>query len=108
MPCTPNTEVKKYLSTNDIAQMLSKHPSAVVRWILRGTLLSSGDRRKLQALRGPGGWLVTQEWLDSFLSDITADRMGQADSGQDNMIPTPVARRRSHDQAEKELARAGF
>src|SRR4051794_16301610 len=105
MPCTPNLEVlRKYLTTNDIARLLSKHPSAVVRWILRGTLLSNGERRRLQALRSPGGWLIAEEWLDNFLDAITADRLQPEETAASKPVPQTLRIATMRDG----LAEAGF
>ena len=37
-----------YLSTNEVAHQLDTHPSAVVRWIVRGTPTKGGERVRLR------------------------------------------------------------
>jgi hypothetical protein len=111
MSCIPDLEVlKKYLTTAQIAHLLSKHPSAVIRWVLHGKLLSTGQRLKLQAIRDPAGWRVAPEWLDTFLQAITADRLGEpvqapTESGE---IRSPTKRQRDHERAKRELQSSGF
>lgn len=102
----------KLLTTTEIARELSTHPSAPVRWINNGALLSSGERRKLEAVRLPGGWRVTRQALDDFLEAVTADRNGQApptagDEAADT-VRAPIQRKKGHDQARAELAAAGY
>src|SRR5262245_330663 len=65
------------LTTSRIAHELTCDPSAVVRWIQKGTLLADGTRLKLEAIATPGGWRVSREALDAFLEAVTADRAGK-------------------------------
>jgi hypothetical protein len=58
-----------------IARTHDCHPSAVVRWIQKGTPLSTGSRLRLAAVRTPGGWRVRPEDLEDFLEALTADRL---------------------------------
>jgi hypothetical protein len=92
------------LTPGAIARELGVHPSAPLRWIQRGALLSSGDRVKLTALRTPGGWRVRREDLDQFLRVLTADRL-PPDSG-DVAKPHPNTRRVR--KLKSDLAQAGF
>src|SRR5689334_12369926 len=54
------------------------HPSKIVRSIVRGTASHArpGERIKLRAIRDSQGWLTTREWVEEFLSALTADRLG--------------------------------
>ena len=63
------------LTPAQIAREFDKHPSAPVRWIQKGALLSTGERARLKALSTPGGWRVRREDLDAFLETLTADRL---------------------------------
>ena len=60
-----------------IAQIYNCHPSAVVRWIQKGTPISTGVRLWLAAVRTPGGWRIRREDLEQFLEALTADRGGK-------------------------------
>jgi hypothetical protein len=86
------------------------HASTLVRWAVSGVLLSTGERARLQALRAPGGWRTCGEWLTEFLEIVTADRLAQgtASAAITSAVRSPAAARRAHEQAEAELAAAGF
>jgi hypothetical protein len=71
---TIETRPKLYLAPADIARELDRHPSAVVRWMRQGAILSDGTRLFLRFVRLPGGYRVRPEWLNEFLSGLTADR----------------------------------
>ncbi len=94
---------RPYLTPCDISRILGCHPSAPIRWLSRGSVLSSGERLKLQAVRTPGGWRIRQDWLDSFLEAMTADRMKDAPE----TAPRP-GRRPGNAELESRLAAAGF
>jgi Helix-turn-helix domain len=70
------TDLEPLLTTSQVAHILGTHPSACVRWIQKGTLLSRGARLKLEALATPGGWRVRRSALDAFLAALTDDRTG--------------------------------
>ncbi len=93
------------LTTTEIAHETRNHPSAPTRWILKGVVLSTGERLRLKAIRTPGQWLVEREDLDQFLERLTADRAGKPDT-------TPAARRPAHAERiarmNAGLAAAGF
>jgi hypothetical protein len=93
------------LSPSHIARILNCHPSAPVRWIQGGSLLSSGVRLKLQAVRTPGGWRVRREWLDQFLAALTADR---SRPGKEEGAPKPGPKSERVAQMRAGLAAAGF
>ncbi len=80
------SDPEAFLTCSQIAHLLGLHPSAPQRWIMKGSVLSSGAREKLQALATPGGWRVKREWLDHFLAVLTADRAGTPD---DSPKPAP-------------------
>jgi hypothetical protein len=54
------------------------HPAKVVRSIVRGTASRSrpGQRIHLRAIRDSQGWLTTAEWIEEFIAELTADRLG--------------------------------
>ena len=47
------------------------HPSTIVRWMVRGRLLDSGEVVRLDALRTPGGWITTASAIREFFDAIT-------------------------------------
>jgi hypothetical protein len=105
----PDIDVlKKFLTLVQIARLLNTHPSTPARWIKKGVRHSTGTLF-LRGIRKPGEWLVREDWLDEFLSRVTAAQgLDDSQDTQKGIIRSPVTRRRSHDEAEKELARAGF
>ena len=88
----------------DVARQLDRHPASVTRWIVKGALLRDGSRRRLDALRTPGGWLIDQRDLDSFLTVLASDVLGQSTPVG---LPAPVDSR-AHDAADRELDAAGW
>jgi hypothetical protein len=101
---------KAYLAPADIARRLNNHPSAAIRWITRGAVLSNGQRLKLRALRSPGGWLVKPEWLDEFLQSLTEDRQLAGDeSASPRPRPRLSAQRRAElERVDRALASEGY
>jgi hypothetical protein len=101
-----------YRSFSEVVQRLGRdcqgrliHVGTVHRWRSRGFLLSDGTCQKLVAIREPGRWVTTDEWLDEFLAAITRDRDRQSITAPAR--PTE-ARRRSAEQIEQELDRIGL
>jgi hypothetical protein len=92
------------LSTTDIARECACHPSAPVRWIQRGALLSDGRRLRLRATRLPGSWRVYREDLEQFLAALTQDR--QRDDAAPAQRAAPIPQRLARLRAE--LAESGF
>jgi hypothetical protein len=92
------------LTTTAIAHELETHPSAPVRWIQKGSLLSNGSRLKLKAEATPGGWRVRREDLDEFLRVLTADRLG---SDVEQQVPRPANSSRLA-KVRAALTEAGF
>jgi hypothetical protein len=87
-----------------IARIHDCHPSAVVRWIQRGTPLSTGSRLRLAAVRTPGGWRVRREDLEQFLEALTADRLRPGETGSPKAAPKSARVRRM----KAALQSAGF
>lgn len=77
------------------------HVGTLVRWITIGV----GSGIKLRAVRLPGGWRTTTEWLNEFVEATTAARLGRF---VEPATRNPAERRRSHEAADRELAEAGF
>jgi hypothetical protein len=75
----------------------STHPGTLTRWIKRGVRLSDGSVLKLAARRYPGGWTITDEAVDEFISRLTVDRTG-----------TPVRTKTPNLRTEQLLDAAGF
>jgi hypothetical protein len=72
------------------------HPAKIVRNIVRGVALKSrpGERKRLRAIRDSQGWLTTIEWIEQFIAELTADRLGA-------QAPNPMVDSR----AERAIAR---
>jgi hypothetical protein len=87
-----------------IARTHDCHPSAVVRWIQKGTPLSTGSRLRLAAVRTPGGWRVRPEDLEQFLEVLTADRLCP---GKDEAAPKSTPKSERVAQMRAGLAAAG-
>jgi hypothetical protein len=67
------TENDPWSTASQVAHLLGCHPSAVIRWIKRGTVLSGGARLRLEASAIPGGWRIQKSALDRFVEALTAD-----------------------------------
>jgi hypothetical protein len=68
--------VADYISIPETARGQGVSPAAVTRWILTGAKLSNGNRAKLKAIRLPGGFRTTRQWVDEFIELLTLDRVG--------------------------------
>lgn len=108
MAITPEAPTAKpvYRPLAQLARELEVHAGTLMRWILRGVLLSDGSRLKLAATRFPGAWKTTDLAVREFLDRLTVDRVG-ADSAS-SAIATPAQRRHEIERAERELQAAGF
>jgi hypothetical protein len=53
----------------------SVSPQTVVRWIVEGVRLRGGGRLRLPAIRYPSGWKIDQADFETFIADLTADRV---------------------------------
>jgi hypothetical protein len=97
-----------YLAPADIARTLGNHPSASVRWMRRGALLSDGRRLFLRFVRLPGGYRVKPEWLDEFLATLTADRQGESAPIEVAPVRLSPQRRRELGAVDRDLAANRF
>ena len=97
-------ETETLLIPSDVANLLGVHPSAIIRWMTRGTLLRNGTRLRLQHIKLPGSYRIKRQWLDEYLEALATDRQGADDA------PAPKPTRRSQHSAlvNAELAAAGF
>ncbi len=93
----------KLLAPCDVARMLNNHPSACIRWIVRGVRLKDGTRLHLNALKVPGAWRVAPADLDAFLAAVKADALVRPDAAT-------VTKARAEQIAEmrRELKEAGY
>jgi hypothetical protein len=62
--------------------------------------MRDGTRLKLKAIRLPGGFRTTQQWLDEFIEALTRDRTGAP-------APSEVVEERAR-RAEMALAEDGW
>jgi hypothetical protein len=98
----------RYYRLADAARQLypvPTHPASVTRHIIRGVRLRDGSRRRLDATRTPGGWVVTAEAVRAFLDALTADRRGHSPA-----VPqaTQTAALKAHERAEAALDAFGI
>jgi hypothetical protein len=104
----PTADPVTWLTPVVIARELACHPSAPVRWIQDGIILTSGERLRLEAVRTPGGWRVRRDRLDRFLGVITEDRL-RPDQPADGRRARSMGVKRVHQaRVEAELKRARF
>jgi Helix-turn-helix domain len=96
-------DLEPLLTTSQVAHILGTHPSACVRWIQKGTLLSSGARMRLEAVATPGGWRIRRSSLDAFLSALTDDR-----TDRPTAAATVPARSARHARMHSRLAAKGL
>jgi hypothetical protein len=81
------------------------HVATATRWATEGVRLADGSRLRLKALRLPGRWVTTDEWVDEFTEALTADRIGQSAPAP----PRPSAEwQRRQDRTEAELVAKGL
>ena len=92
--------VAEYFSVSEAGRRQVVSPSAVTRWILAGAALRDGTRLKLKAIRLPGGFRTTQEWVDEFIETLTRDRTGAS-------MPSEAVGERAR-RAEMALAAEGW
>jgi hypothetical protein len=67
---------QELLSVSKAGRLAGVSPSAATRWIVSGAALRDGTRLKLKAIRLPGGFRTTRQWLDEFIEALTRDRTG--------------------------------
>jgi len=77
--------------------------STILRWILNGALLPSGERLRLEAVRCGGRWITSVEALERWCAKQTPDL-----DKPYQVSRTIGARARANERAKKELAKAGF
>jgi len=92
--------VAEHFSVSETARWQGVSPSAVTRWIITGAALRDGSRLKLKAIRLPGGFRTTQQWVDEFIETLTRDRTGAS-------MPSEVVEERAR-RAEMALAADGW
>lgn len=90
----------EYFSVSEAGRRKSVSPSAVTRWILTGAALRDGARLKLKAIRLPGGFRTSEQWLDEFVEALTRDRTGAS-------MPAEVVEARAR-RSEMALAADGW
>jgi hypothetical protein len=103
----PTVADEPCLTLCTIARLLDCHPSAPLRWIARGSLLSTGERLRLRAVRAPGGWRVRREDLAAFLDTLTADRL-RPESRRAGTAPKSTAKSQRVAKMREGLAAASF
>lgn len=79
------------------------HFSTVLRWILDGVRLPSGEKIRLEGFRLGGRWLTTKQALERFIERQTP----RADATQ-KPDRSPSSRHRKSQRAEAELERLGI
>jgi hypothetical protein len=84
------------------------HVSAVLRAVVNGhpSRQHPGQRIHLAGWRQPGGWVTTEQAVREFFEDLTRDRLGAGSISAPS--PTPAARRRAIEKAEKALSAMGI
>jgi hypothetical protein len=91
---------QELLSVSKAGRLAGVSPSAATRWITDGVALRDGQRLKLKAIRLPGGYRTTEQWLDEFVAALTRDRTGAS-------VPAELAEKRAR-RAELALAADGW
>jgi hypothetical protein len=78
------------------------HPSKITRLIVDGVKSKRrhGQRIKLCAIRDSRGRLTTAEWIQHFIAELTADRLG-------SQAPNPMIEARA-ERATMTLLAQGF
>jgi hypothetical protein len=76
------------------------HISSVYRHVLHGARDANNNRVRLEVIRVPGGLRTSTEAVSRFIERLT--------SGETIPLPTTATRRKQMENAEKELAAAGF
>jgi hypothetical protein len=93
-----------FLIPSDVARQLGVHPSAVIRWMNRGTLRPDGSRIRLQHIKLPGSYRIKQRWVDEYLESLASDRQQPSDASE---TPKP-ARSERVERMHVALAAAGY
>jgi hypothetical protein len=78
--------------------------SRLIRWILDGVLAPTGERVRLEAVKGPAGWISTPGALARFLAALTPRPTDEPTPA----TRTPAARRRASERAAEKLDEIGI
>lgn len=68
----------QYLTVDDVANVLRKHPRTIRDWIAKGCVTERG-RIHLDATKVGKSWLVHPEWLEHFEHRIRPARRADLD-----------------------------
>jgi hypothetical protein len=103
----------EYISPAQIARRLppnkgSKpvHAATIIRWITHGVRAADGSRIALRAVRLPGGWKSTWEWVEDFIERLTADRTPDSVTAAPAPLPS-AGRQKALERVDRELDRLG-
>jgi hypothetical protein len=80
--------------------------SCLVRWILDGTTVHDGSRVRLEAVKGPAGWITTPAALARYLAARTPELSSAPPKPA--VRRTPSARTQASERAARELERVGI
>jgi hypothetical protein len=80
--------------------------SCLVRWILQGTQAPDGSRVRLEAVKGPAGWITAGPALARYLAARTPE-LG-SDTPTSVIRRTLTARRKASERAARELDAIGI
>jgi hypothetical protein len=69
---------ERYLTIEDVAKMLRKHPRTIRDWIVKGCATERG-RINLDATKVGKSWLIHPEWLELFEHRIRPARRTDLD-----------------------------
>lgn len=69
---------ERYLTIEDVAKMLRKHPRTIRDWIVKGCATERG-RINLDATKVGKSWLIHPEWLELFEHRIRPERRTDLD-----------------------------
>lgn len=112
----------KYLSLQQVAgrfpssrstpdgDEIPTHPATVSRWVKTGVKVAGGSRVRLQAIRSPSGWKVSEEAVEAFLAHLTALALGDDAETHDDTPQAAVSAARARELArvDRELDAAGI
>jgi hypothetical protein len=82
------------------------HAATLSRWIMKGVVGRDGNGIKLKALRTPGGWRTSGEWLTEFFEALARDKV--AEPAPQPVLRSPARRQRDYERARAELAKVGI
>ncbi|MFU8866154.1 MAG: helix-turn-helix domain-containing protein [Rhodobacterales bacterium] len=69
---------ERYLTVDDVARVLRKHPRTIRDWIVKGCVTERGLIH-LDATKVGKSWLVHPEWLELFEHRIRPSRRADLD-----------------------------